>query len=746
MAKQTASITTWLAVGLAAYTSLAAGQRTALAASHDLAGVLPKESLVYLGWSGSDAMSDASARTAMGKILAESQVKRMCDEVWTKIDAYLKQEAAHDPEAELVYGPIKQLLGLLWHRPACLALMDLGVGEQGPSVQLALVVHLAKDEDKQAVVKAVELVMESAELPQPEPSEVAGAQLKSVQLPIPVPAVVYGFVDNYFMAALGNVTAEKVVAAIRGQAPRLIENEEFAAARKKLGGDISTMGCNLYVDVGECIGRVMAFVAAMSGEEPPAQIQATIEASGLSKVRSLSAATHLRDGGYRTTIHLHAPAPRTGLLKAFDQAEITEADLLILPKDASWFWALNLDLAGLFREIVDMVGKIDSEIHESLTEGLSTMAEETGVKLEQDLLEPLGETWVLFDAPSNGGVWFTGITLVVEARDAAQFDRSLRKLLEHLNKELAGGSLEVATTSLGPHTVRFVNVVGVPIPIAPAWGIDKKHVVIALYPQMVATTLDRLAAASKEDSILANADFQRGRKLLPGKLYALSYVDSRRAFESIYPFLVPFAQMAAAMAQEEISGLNISLLPQRDVISRHLFGDVSGTMSDEDGVTSVSHGPLPVVLGSGGTAMTLPLVTAIALPALHSARMAAKRTVSAANLRRIGQACKVYANQNEEKWPPDFKTLVDNGTISEHTLRSPFDKLGNVSYVYIAGQTENDDPRNVVVYEKPELHKNKGTNVLFLDGHVEWMPMPAFKEAVAETYRRLDKEIPELLK
>ncbi len=52
----------------------------------------------------------------------------------------------------------------------------------------------------------------------------------------------------------------------------------------------------------------------------------------------------------------------------------------------------------------------------------------------------------------------------------------------------------------------------------------------------------------------------------------------------------------------------------------------------------------------------------------------------------------------------------------------------------------------MVVYEKPELHKNKGTNVLFLDGHVEWMPMPAFKEAVAETYRRLDKEIPELLK
>ena len=45
------------------------------------------------------------------------------------------------------------------------------------------------------------------------------------------------------------------------------------------------------------------------------------------------------------------------------------------------------------------------------------------------------------------------------------------------------------------------------------------------------------------------------------------------------------------------------------------------------------------------------LLISILLPSLARARELSKRTVCSANLRGIGQACKIYAQENEEFWP-----------------------------------------------------------------------------------------------
>ena len=45
------------------------------------------------------------------------------------------------------------------------------------------------------------------------------------------------------------------------------------------------------------------------------------------------------------------------------------------------------------------------------------------------------------------------------------------------------------------------------------------------------------------------------------------------------------------------------------------------------------------------------LLISILLPSLARARELSKRVVCAANSRGIGQACKIYAQENEEFWP-----------------------------------------------------------------------------------------------
>ncbi len=53
------------------------------------------------------------------------------------------------------------------------------------------------------------------------------------------------------------------------------------------------------------------------------------------------------------------------------------------------------------------------------------------------------------------------------------------------------------------------------------------------------------------------------------------------------------------------------------------------------------------------------------------------------------------------------------------------------------------DPGNIVAYENPAF-LSEGTNVLFLDCHVEWMKPDDFLRELKATYERLGKEMPEV--
>ena len=58
---------------------------------------------------------------------------------------------------------------------------------------------------------------------------------------------------------------------------------------------------------------------------------------------------------------------------------------------------------------------------------------------------------------------------------------------------------------------------------------------------MVRVTLDRLM--DDGESILANPDFQRGRKLMPTDATAISYVDTAAGMRQVYGFALPIVHV-----------------------------------------------------------------------------------------------------------------------------------------------------------------------------------------------------------
>ena len=138
----------------------------------------------------------------------------------------------------------------------------------------------------------------------------------------------------------------------------------------------------------------------------------------------------------------------------------------------------------------------------------------------------------------------------------------------------------------------------------------------------------------------------------------------------------------------------------------------------------------------------LPLMISILLPSLSRAREMSKRLVCAANLKGLGTSMLIYAHEGSGELPEDWDLLVSEGEVSAQQFVCPSSGAAvgdlHACYEYIPGQTTRDDPRNVVAYDKPDNHDGEGGNVLFLDGHVDFIrPYSRIEELVAETQERL---------
>jgi prepilin-type processing-associated H-X9-DG protein len=144
---------------------------------------------------------------------------------------------------------------------------------------------------------------------------------------------------------------------------------------------------------------------------------------------------------------------------------------------------------------------------------------------------------------------------------------------------------------------------------------------------------------------------------------------------------------------------------------------------------------------TGAISMLLfPLMIAILLPSLSRARELSKRLVCSANMAGINSAMQTYQMQFRSP-PPDLQALLASGLTTPRQLVCPSSKAtpsdSKDGYVLVTETGAKPRMDDVVIYEKRENHGGEGANVLFGDGHVEFVkPYTRVEELVKRTRER----------
>jgi len=134
------------------------------------------------------------------------------------------------------------------------------------------------------------------------------------------------------------------------------------------------------------------------------------------------------------------------------------------------------------------------------------------------------------------------------------------------------------------------------------------------------------------------------------------------------------------------------------------------------------------------------LFAAMLLPALSSARGKARMSHSMTNLRQIGLALSMWADQHEGRMPSSLDELL--GSVGSEKIFTDPETGGRYSYVGAGRKWQEGGGDQVVAYSPS--YSNGGRNVLFSDGHVEFMDSRRFDDALSRSVVRLDRptEVP----
>ncbi|MFB3891388.1 MAG: hypothetical protein ACE15C_05120 [Phycisphaerae bacterium] len=727
------------------------------AAGAPLADKLPADSLFYIGWAG---QNDALDGSMFGQLLKEPACADLLGAIKQAVDKKIDGE-----DQRKLFDSAWSLAGMLWRHPCAVALVDLRKVGDEPAPSAVLLVDLGKD--RADFAKLLDGVLSSPGLPPLEDAQAGDLKYRSLK-PSKEVEIGLGYKGDIFFLAIAG--GKDGLAGIVSPAKALGDSKKFADAMKAVGGKDEQVA--FFVDIAGLSAKVAALVPAEEDAKSGPSPKKVLEEIGLSKAGALAGTVRIVEKGMYSKAKLFSPAPHTGLLMLLAGGELTDGDLAGVPEDAYAVIAAKCSLSKVYAELKRVLGELDKDAKSQMLAQVAAFSKATGVALDTDIFDSLGDTWVLSCAGSQGGI-ITGAALSVSVKDADKLSAAVAKLEEKAKAMLDEAAAAHADDPapfipfLSPRNQRmtieqvklgglggihYLNMSGIISPVAPAWSVQKDQFYLALWPQVLQTVVQtRQKGEPRIKRLLDDAAFLSARAKVAAKPSCLTYVNTPLIIERLYGPVLVLGTLGANAAGMADVRLKTDWLPALSSLRKYLWPHISAVSAQEDGITFESYGSMPFS-GLSVAPAVIPAGVAIAVPTLGQARQQARRAVSMTNLSAIGKACAMFSAMSNDTVPAtNYNDLIKQNMISAQSLRSPLSGKGKMptddkgmpmeesDYVFIPLPV--DAPGNLIqAYEKPEDYGGKGTAILRHDTSVSYVDIKEFKKLLQATQEWLKEK------
>jgi len=722
-------------VGCSKKQAPAAPQKQAAATKQEpalgLMTVVPDNVLAFVASAGCDNLKPAFEKSILGRIWNDPEVQSLYQTATKQLLTLAKKQMPDANEAQ-VPEMVLNFAELALAGPAILGAASKQTDEGPPVYGFVIIDAGAHKAEIAARLSKLEGLAREGDIKE---VEIGSFKMHGPADNRGVPGY-WGWVDNYLVAAVndGEGLAIKHIRQPHAKAPDYLKVLPTA-------NDVLTT----YVDC-QKVGDVVKTVAdQQSASDKFAVVSTVIEKLGLKNVGTITSGMRFDGPDMVFTEFIEAPAPRTGLFASYKAIDLKMFDM-VDPR-AVRAGAVNCDVGGMYDTIMTAIkAAAPANVSAEIDQKIADVQSQVQVDIRKDLLGAFAGPLVWYSVP--GGVVIEapggGVVVIAELKDGPL----LEKTLDSLGKFAAAvgqGVVQVSSQAQPDgRTLRtWVIAPLAMVQVMPCWMVVDNRIFIASNPAMHKLALAQMASPkAAAQSIRSTEGYKTVAAKLPKNLLFLSYTDSKVQFKQMMLALQgfwPMITMFAAKAQITLP----AMLPSLSGVAEDMGPSCQYSWFDDKGLHSRYHGS-GIELSLGSVA-GVSLGAGVMMPALARARSQGRRAASGAHLKQIGMGCLMYANDNDGNLPPSIATLAEKPYLSGAVLESPSrpKDFEGPSYIYVDRQTTAMGVGNIVAYENPAFLTD-GTNVLFLDCHVEWMKPEAFLRKLEATYKRLGREMPQI--